>query len=286
MTAGNANTKKCSTTGFLLCPAVGAASGLMIHTAAAHGASVGSSGGGTALLVFPAAAILFALFLVFTHRKKGWTVLVAGGAGYVGSALVPKLLQHGHRVVVLDLYSGGGEVFKAFQGYENLREIRGDFRDQATLDSALGGCDAVIHLAPITDRPIGDQNSSQIAARHSAAFKRLVQAAKSAGVKRFVLASSLSPIAEQSSIAKVMAPSAGVEFDAGGEFRKYEAQCEALLNEERAPGFITCMVRASRTVPNFEVDDLAAYFLVLLNQPDAIIDGKIFAADTDNLTIN
>ena len=46
--------------------------------------------------------------------KKIWNVLVTGGAGYVGSALIPKLLDAGHSVTVLDLYLYGDDVFAAY----------------------------------------------------------------------------------------------------------------------------------------------------------------------------
>jgi hypothetical protein len=57
------------TNSFILTLIAGTAAAMTIRTAAAHGTSAGSEGGGMALLIFPAAAILFALFLVFTNRK-------------------------------------------------------------------------------------------------------------------------------------------------------------------------------------------------------------------------
>ena len=80
-------------------------------------------------------------------------VLVTGGAGYVGSALLPKLLGAGHAVTVLDLYLYGGDIFGALSGQTRLREVRGDIRDPAAVADALAGCDAVVHLACISNDP-------------------------------------------------------------------------------------------------------------------------------------
>ena len=52
--------------------------------------------------------------------------LVVGGAGYIGSALVPKLLEAGHRVTVLDLYLYGEDLFAEYLGNGNLTEVNGD----------------------------------------------------------------------------------------------------------------------------------------------------------------
>src|SRR6185437_2312890 len=80
-------------------------------------------------------------------------VLVTGGAGYVGSALVPSLLANGYRVSVLDLYSNEHAVFDGVRGECNLIEIRGDLRHAPVVEKALAGCDSVIHLACISNDP-------------------------------------------------------------------------------------------------------------------------------------
>ena len=85
-------------------------------------------------------------------------ILVTGGAGYVGSALVPRLLDEGHRVTVLDLYLYGEQVFGAYHDHPNLREVKGDLRDGKVVAKAVQSCDAVIHLACISNDPSFELN--------------------------------------------------------------------------------------------------------------------------------
>ena len=79
------------------------------------------------------------------------TVLVTGGAGYVGSVLVPRLLLQNYTVKVLDLYLFGDHVLASVKNKLNLKEIKGDIRDQALVEKVVKGTDAVIHLAARTD---------------------------------------------------------------------------------------------------------------------------------------
>jgi len=307
-------------TSFIRCLICGATAALTMQTAAAHGTSSGSAGGGMALLIFPAAAVLFVLFLVFNHRKKGWTVLVTGGAGYVGSALVPMLLRHGHRVVVLDLYPNGDDILKAYQGYEDLREIIGDFKDPSTLKRALDGCDAVIHLACITGGSACNPAAVSVRTTNLEAFGPLVRTAKSLGVKRFIFASTLHLAPTPVGAAADVWLTGSLPLEATGEFLEHKVKCEQVLDEERASGFITCTVRAAavcgvapsqrldagvnalaragfsdglvritdagrQRVPSIHIEDLAAFFLLMLNQPDARVDGKKCNAGSEILTI-
>ncbi len=117
------------------------------------------------------------------------TILVTGGAGYVGSILVPKLLARGYRVKVLDLYIYGRDVLAP---HPQLEEIWGDIRDRALLTQILPGCDAVIHLAAISNDPSFDLNPALSRAINYDAFTPLVEISQSSGVQRFIFASSAS----------------------------------------------------------------------------------------------
>ncbi len=79
-------------------------------------------------------------------------ILVTGGAGYVGSALVPRLLEAGHSVTVLDLYLYGHDVFPGASGHPDLIEIKGDLRNAATVDKAITNCE--LRLADMYKLPV------------------------------------------------------------------------------------------------------------------------------------
>src|SRR5688572_26805392 len=81
------------------------------------------------------------------------TILVTGGAGYVGSALVPELLKQGYHVKVVDLFWYGRDVFGDASPQENLQLVELDIRDGDRLKRELKGIDAVIHLACISNDP-------------------------------------------------------------------------------------------------------------------------------------
>jgi nucleoside-diphosphate-sugar epimerase len=124
--------------------------------------------------------------------SEKFTVLVTGGAGYVGSVLVPKLLAEGHSVRVLDTYWFGTEVLASVRGHSRFSEIRGDLRDRSVLERALRGCSAVIHLACISNDPSFELDPALGKSINYDAFHPLVRLSKDAGVRRFIYASSSS----------------------------------------------------------------------------------------------
>ena len=288
---------------------------LTIPTADAHGTSSGSESGGLALMIFPIAAVLFGLFLVFMHRKKGWTILVTGGGGYIGSVLVPKLLKHGHRVIVLDLFQYGDDIFEEYKDYENFRQISGDFRDPLTLANTLQGCDAIIHLACATGRTSHHTRTTIEMVNNLAGFRTLLETAKTAGIKRFIFASSL----RKKQFDVLPDATNQVPLDETDEFLLDKEKCEHLLKEASSPKFIVCTIRSAficgvapsqridygvnayaweafnkgeikiigsdkQKIANIHVDDLADIYLNVLNQPDSKINRKIYNANSENLS--
>lgn len=81
-------------------------------------------------------------------------VLVTGGAGYLGSVLIPKLITAGHSVTVLDNFLYGTNSLDSVRG--KVHFVEGDIRNMTSVVKALGNCDAVIHLASIVGDQAGD----------------------------------------------------------------------------------------------------------------------------------
>lgn len=119
-------------------------------------------------------------------------VLVTGGAGYVGSTLVPMLLNRGNRVRVLDSLMHGGEPLLGSWAHPCFDFVKGDVRDAAAVREALEGMDAVVHLAAIVGDPACARNPGEAKAINLEASLALIEAAKRAGVSRFVFASTCS----------------------------------------------------------------------------------------------
>lgn len=80
-------------------------------------------------------------------------VFITGGAGYLGSTLVPMLLQRGYEVVVFDKFLWGAGPLLAHAGNPNLAIVRGDILDKDLLVEWMSDCDTVIHLAAIVGYP-------------------------------------------------------------------------------------------------------------------------------------
>jgi nucleoside-diphosphate-sugar epimerase len=119
-------------------------------------------------------------------------ILVTGGAGYVGSTLVPLLLGEGHRVRVLDTLLHGGESLLGVWSHPGFEFIRGDICDPAMVKKAVADMSAVVHLAAVVGDP-ACARQPEIARRvNLEASLRLIEESRSGGVQRFVFASTCS----------------------------------------------------------------------------------------------
>jgi UDP-glucose 4-epimerase len=117
--------------------------------------------------------------------------LVTGGAGFVGSHLVERLLEAGGAVRVLDDFSTGKrENLRAVR--DRIEEIEGDVRVAATVHQAMHGVDVVFHQAAIASVPRSLEDPETTLAVNLTGTLRVLQAAREAGVRRVVFASSAS----------------------------------------------------------------------------------------------
>lgn len=115
-------------------------------------------------------------------------VLLTGHKGYIGAVAVSMLKSAGHEVVGFDTDLFEGCEFG--DGAPNVPEIRKDIRDLAQSD--LEGFDAVVHLAALSNDPLGNLDSNLTFDINHKASVRLAESAKQAGVQRFVFSSSCS----------------------------------------------------------------------------------------------
>ncbi|AFZ44060.1 NAD-dependent epimerase/dehydratase [Halothece sp. PCC 7418] len=115
-------------------------------------------------------------------------VLVTGHKGYIGTVLVPMLVQQGYEVVGLDSDLFRGSTFG--EGIQDIPEIEKDIRDLELSD--LEGFDAVLHLAGLSNDPLGNLNPKLTYEINHLASVGVAQLAKEAGVQRYVFSSSCS----------------------------------------------------------------------------------------------
>ena len=117
-------------------------------------------------------------------------VVVTGHLGYIGTVMVPILQQAGHEVLGYDSHLYERCTFAAGGAIVDIPSIRKDVRDADAAD--FRGADAVIHLAALSNDPLGNLDPETTYAINHRASVRVAQAAKAAGVRRFLLASSCS----------------------------------------------------------------------------------------------
>jgi len=117
--------------------------------------------------------------------------LVTGGAGFIGSHLVDKLMEKGFEVVVLDNFSTGNlENLRLHVGKENFRIIRGDIRNKADVKKAVKDVDYIFHLAAIISVELSIKNPSLVNEVNVCGTLNILEESLKLNLKRFVYLSS------------------------------------------------------------------------------------------------
>jgi nucleoside-diphosphate-sugar epimerase len=240
-------------------------------------------------------------------------VLVTGGAGYCGSLLVPQLLADGYNVTVYDLLYFGDSFLP--KDNPRLKVIQGDIRDVAKLTAALQNQDVVLGLACISNDASFELDERLSTTINLAAFEPMVVAAKKAGVKRFVYASSSSVygVSDQPNVTEDH-PLVPLTL-----YNKYKGMCEPLLLKHTDGRFIGVIFRpatvcgyaprlrldlsvniltnhavtnnkitvfgGSQLRPNLHVQDYADLCKLLLVAPTEKVANQIFNCGYQNMTI-
>ena len=246
-------------------------------------------------------------------------ILVIGGAGYVGSALVPKLLDRGHYVRVLDTFWFGVGVFNEWLSRngltDNLELIEGDIRNY-DLKEAMTNIDCVIHLACISNDPSFELNPALGKSINYDAFLRVVEAAKACEIRRFIFASTSSVygIKKESEVTENLA------LEPLTDYSKYKAFCEmelrmiptgklpwVIIRPATVCGYaprlrldlivniltMAALTKGKITVfggnqkrPNINIEDMADLYVQLVGEEDEKIIGQTFNAGGDNFSVN
>ena len=240
-------------------------------------------------------------------------VFITGGAGYVGSKLVPKLLQLGYEVTVLDLMIYGEKVL---DNHINLKKVKGDIRDLALLEKIIPGHNNVIHLACISNDPSFELNPLLGKSINLDAFEPLVKISKKHDVQKFIYASSSSVygIKEEKNVTEDMS------LEPLTDYSKFKGDCEKILNSHKSENFITTTIRPSTVCgyakrqrldlvvniltnhaffnrkikvfggdqlrPNIHIDDMVESYVAVLNAEADKINGEIFNVGFKNQSVN
>ncbi len=239
-------------------------------------------------------------------------VLITGGAGYVGSALVPSLLEKGYEVVVYDLYIYG-DVFKDIKE-KKLTQVKADIRDKAKLIEAAKGCDTIIHLACISNDPSFELDPELGKSINYDAFFNVIEAARQNKAKKLIYASSSSVYGLKSE--KNVREDA--ELEPLTDYSKFKADCERALHKTKdvewviirpatvcgyAPRLrldlvvnilaINALVNRKIKIfggeqlrPNLNIKDMVRAYELLLEAPWEKIRHKTFNAGYQNLKVS
>ena len=139
-----------------------------------------------------------------TKTISNSTILVTGGAGFIGSNLTEALLNQGNKVICLDNFmTGHRKNIEPFLTNPNYTLVEGDIRNYPDCQKAVTGCDYVLHQAALGSVPRSIKDPMTATDVNVGGFVKMLFAAKEANVKRFVYAASSSTYGDHPDLPKV-----------------------------------------------------------------------------------
>lgn len=196
------------------------------------------------------------------------SVLITGGAGYVGSVLTRKLVENGYCVKVFDSLIYGKEGILELINLKKIQFIEGDIRDESLLENSLNGIDCVVHLAAIVGEPLCKKIPDAARQINEFSTNKLIQACKKQKVKRIIYASTCSNYGSSQELANENTPLQSLSL-----YSETKVKSESLILESKNNDFHPCVLRFATAFglsPRMRFDLLLQEFM-----RDAIIDGKI-----------
>jgi nucleoside-diphosphate-sugar epimerase len=166
------------------------------------------------------------------------SVLVVGGAGYIGSIVIAKLLERSCRVRLLDNLFYGNQAIEPLLSNPNLEFILGDSRNIQDVVRAMSGVRNVIHLAAIVGDPACAEDKANAFQINYAATRMLLEIAKGQGVERFLFASSCSVYGASDSVTDERSETQPISL-----YAETKLQSEGVLLEARSRSFHPTVLR-------------------------------------------